>query len=297
MVDLSKIRTEYVNERSYNIDRVNTEEALRIINEEDKEVPIAIGRRIEEIAKVIDELYERLKGYKDARLIYVGAGTSGRIGVLDAAELGPTFNFDRAVGLIAGSEDGAFFNPDESREDNKEAGVEDMKRIDLSARDCVIGIMASGRTPYTIGALEEGRRIGALTVAITCNPEVEFDFDHHVAIGVGPEVISGSTRMKAGTAQKLVLNMISTTLMIKMGKTYHNLMVDVMPGNEKLVERAIGIIQKAAGLENAIAGEYFTKSGGSAKTAIVMAKKGLDKEEAERILEENDGVLNKILED
>jgi len=295
MVDISWLQTEEDNENSYNIDRACTEEALKIINNEDKKVPIAIEKEIKTIGNVIESIHTRLSADDASRLVYVGAGSSGRIGILDSSESAPTFNFDRIVGLIAGGME-SFFAARESREDSKEAGKEDMKKIDIDRKDSVIGIMASGRTPYTIGALEESKDKGALTIALTCNPKAKLNFDYHIAINVGPEVITGSTRMKAGTAQKLVLNMISTILMTKMGKTYHNLMVDVTPKNKKLVERSINIIQKTTGLTREKAEECFIKSGKRNKVAIVMVKLNISRERAEKILDENGGVLSRVLE-
>ena len=295
MVDISWLQTEEDNENSYNIDRACTEEALKIINNEDKKVPAAIEKEIKTIGNVIESIHARLNADDDSRLVYVGAGTSGRIGILDSSEIVPTFNFDRIVGSIAGGME-SFFTARESREDSKEAGKEEMKKIGINRKDSVIGIMASGRTPYTIGALEESKDKGALAIALTCNPKAKLNFDYHRAINVGPEVITGSTRMKAGTAQKLVLNMISTTLMIKMGKTYHNLMVDVIPKNEKLVGRSINIIQKTTGLTRGKAEEYFIKSGRMNKVAIVMVKLNISKERAEKILDENKGILSRVLE-
>jgi N-acetylmuramic acid 6-phosphate etherase len=264
------------------IDRKSTEEILRAINEEDSDVPAAVGAVIDKIAKAVDAMYERIKN-EEARLIYAGAGSSGRMGAMDAAELKPTFNFDRAIALMAGGIE-ALFNAREASEDDEEKGAEDIRSIEVKAEDCVIGLTASGRTPYTLGALREAKKRGALTVLISCNPEIENGFDHEIAVDVGPEIIAGSTRMKSGTAEKLTLNMISTALMIRLGKVYRNMMVDVTPKNEKLVDRAIRIVMDCAEVDRNIAEKFFEESGGSAKIAIVMIRKNVSREEAESML-------------
>ncbi len=266
------------------MDGKSTDEILRIINEEDSNVPAAVGETIDRIAGAVDAMYERIKD-EEARLIYAGAGSSGRIGVMDASELKPTFNFDRAVALIAGGMD-AFFYAREASEDDEKKGADDVEQIGVSSKDCVIGISASGRTPYTLGALNEAKERGALTILVSCNPEIKHNFDHEIAIDVGPEILAGSTRMKSGTAEKLVLNMMSTALMVKLGKVYRNMMVDVTPKNEKLVDRAVRIIMECADVDRSTAELFFEKSGRNAKRAIVMMRKSVSKEEAEKMLRE-----------
>lgn len=264
------------------VDGKSTEEILHAINEEDSNVPAAVGAVIDKIARAVDGMYERIKN-GEARIIYVGAGSSGRIGAVDASELEPTFNFDRAIVLMAGGME-AFFNAREASEDDEEKGAEDIRSIKVKAEDCVIGLTASGRTPYTLGALREAKKRGALTVLICCNPEIKSGFDHEISVDVGPEIIAGSTRMKSATAEKLILNMISTALMVKLGKVYRNMMVDVTPKNEKLVDRAIRIIMDCAEVDRSIAEKFFEESGGSAKTAIVMIRKSVSRKEAESML-------------
>lgn len=275
------------------IDGRSTEEVLRLINEEDSGVPLAVGRAIDEIARAVDAMHERLMD-DEARLIYVGAGSSGRIGVMDASELKPTFNFDRALAIIAGGMD-AFLNAREASEDDEGQGAEVVRDAGVSVKDCVIGLTASGRTPFTIGALREAKSRGALTVLVSCNPSMRHGFDHEIAVDVGPEVIAGSTRMKSGTAQKLVLNMMSTALMVRMGKVYRNMMVDVTPKNEKLVDRAIRIVMECAGVDRDTAGRYLEESGWNAKTAIVMIRMKASRGEAEAMLRER--TISEILGD
>jgi len=287
------MKTEDRNEGSYNIDRVSTTEALRIMNGEDKRVPLVIEGEIQNISEAIDEMIPRLE--RGGRIVYVGAGTSGRIGVLDCSELKPTFNFDNATFLIAGGRR-AVFESIEGAEDKKEDGGREIGEAQVGEDDCVIGLAASGRTPYTLGALDEARDRGALTIFITCNPGVERVYDHTIAIDVGAEVIAGSTRLKGGTAQKLVLNMISTVLMVRLGKVYHNLMVDLDPMNAKLVERAVGIIMESTGAGREQSGKAFEESGRKPKTAIVMLRKKLDKKSAEEKLSKNGLDLRKTLE-
>jgi N-acetylmuramic acid 6-phosphate etherase len=275
------------------IDGRSTGEILRLINEEDSGVPMAVGRVIDEIARAVDAMHGRLTD-EEARLIYVGAGSSGRIGVMDASELKPTFNFDRALAIMAGGME-AFLNAREASEDDEGQGAEAVRDAGVGVRDCVIGLTASGRTPFTIGALREAKSRGALTVLVSCDPGVRHGFDHEIAIDVGPEVIAGSTRMKSGTAQKLVLNMISTALMVRMGKVYRNMMVDVTPKNEKLVDRAIRIIAECAGVDRDTAGCYLEESGRNAKTAIVMIRMKASRGEAEAMLRER--TISEILGD
>lgn len=292
MIQLSKLPTEQRNPNTADIDRVSTRELVRRINDEDKKVALAVERELDSIAKAVDAVYTALKG--GGRLIYCGCGTSGRLGVLDAAECPPTFSVSpgMVMGVMAGGES-AMFRAAEGAEDNAEAGREDMKAIELSAADIVVGIAASGRTPYVLGAMAYARELGAVTVALTCNKRSEMNAAADISIGVepGPEVITGSTRMKCGTAEKMVLNMLSTGAMIKLGKVYGNLMVDVMPTNEKLVRRAISIVSTAAGVDEEKARAALETCGFSVKPAIVMLVKGVDAAAAEKLLEDNGGVI------
>ncbi len=292
MIQLSKLPTEQRNPNTADIDRVSTRELVRRINDEDKKVALAVERELDSIAKAVDAVYTALKG--GGRLIYCGCGTSGRLGVLDAAECPPTFSVSpgMVMGVMAGGES-AMFRAAEGAEDNAEAGREDMKAIELSAADIVVGIAASGRTPYVLGAMAYARELGAVTVALTCNKRSEMNAAADISIGVepGPEVITGSTRMKCGTAEKMVLNMLSTGAMIKLGKVYGNLMVDVMPTNEKLVRRAISIVSTAAGVDEEKAREALEICGFSVKPAIVMLVKGVDAAAAGKLLEDNGGVI------
>lgn len=290
--------TEQRNPNTADIDRISTQEMVRRINDEDKKVALAVERELESIARAVDAAYEALRD--GGRLIYCGCGTSGRLGVLDAAECPPTYSVDpgMVMGVMAGGES-AMFRAAEGAEDNAQAGREDMERIHLSARDLLVGIAASGRTPYVLGAMAYAHEIGARTVALTCNKNSEMNAAADIPIGVetGPEVITGSTRMKSGTAEKMVLNMLSTGAMIRLGKVYGNLMVDVMPTNEKLVRRAISIVSTAAGVEEELARQTLEQCGFSVKTAIVMLVRGLNAQEAEKRLKEHGGVIAKVLEE
>jgi N-acetylmuramic acid 6-phosphate etherase len=236
---LEKLLTEQRNPASANIDALPTEQVLRVINEEDHKVAPAVAAVIPDIARAVDGIVERIR--LGGRLFYIGAGTSGRLGVLDAAECPPTFNVPRDLvqGIIAGGEP-ALVRSSEASEDDPEAGARDLLGRGFSARDALVGIAASGRTPYVLGAVRQARRMGALTAGISCTPDSELSREAEIAITPlpGPEVIAGSTRMKAGTATKLVLNMISTAVMIRLGYVYGNLMVNVQPTNEKLRDRA-----------------------------------------------------------
>ena len=290
--------TEQRNPNTADIDRISTLEMVSRINDEDKKVALAVERELESIARAVDAAYEALRD--GGRLIYCGCGTSGRLGVLDAAECPPTYSVDpgMVMGVMAGGES-AMFRAAEGAEDNAQAGREDMERIHLSARDLLVGIAASGRTPYVLGAMAYAHEIGARTVALTCNKNSEMNAAADIPIGVetGPEVITGSTRMKSGTAEKMVLNMLSTGAMIRLGKVYGNLMVDVMPTNEKLVRRAISIVSTAAGVEEELARQTLEQCGFSVKTAIVMLVRGLNAQEAEKRLKEHGGVIAKVLEE
>lgn len=290
MVELKKLDTERRNERSMHIDEMSTLEMLTVINDEDHLVAEAVKRVLPEIARAVDVIYEKL--HAGGRLIYCGAGTSGRLGVLDAVECPPTYGVDPGlvVGLIAGGE-GAFVKAVEGAEDRRDLGEADLKRIGFSEKDALVGIAASGRTPYVIGAMDYARSLGAPVACLVCSRDSEMSRHADVCIAPipGPEVITGSSRMKSGTAQKLVLNMISTGVMIKLGKIYGNLMVDVKCSNEKLHRRAVSIVCTAVGVDEETAQRALQESGFSCKTAIVMLLLGLDAEEARALLARSDG--------
>lgn len=295
-IDLDKLVTESRNSRTLNIDNVKTIEMVKMMNDEDKIVPLAVEKELEHIAEAIDRSIERME--IGGRLIYIGAGTSGRLGILDASECPPTYGVsDKLVqGLIAGGYE-AIFKAKEGAEDSKELAVEDLKLKDINKNDVIVGIAASGRTPYVIGGLEYANSIGALTISVTCNENSEVAQVANISIApvVGAEVVTGSTRLKSGTAQKLVLNMLSTGIMIKLGKVYGNLMIDVRPTNKKLVVRAKNIIATSTGCSSEVAEEYFEKSKGNVKIAIFMILSNMDIEESIKILDENKGVIKTAL--
>lgn len=288
--------TETRNPKSMNMDLSSTMEILKMINDEDKVVPYCVEKALPEIAQVVDMVVESFK--KGGRLIYMGAGTSGRLGVLDAVECPPTFgvDFNKVIGLIAGGEK-AFVQAQEGAEDSKELAVEELKNISLNDRDIVAGVAASGRTPYAIGGLEYAKSIGCKTFSIACNKNSKVGevADVAIEVEVGPEVLTGSTRMKAGTAQKLILNMISTTAMTKMGKVYENLMVDLKITNEKLNERAKNNIMQITGCDYETATSALKESGNMVKTAIIMVLLNCSKEEAEKRLEKGNGFIRKSI--
>ncbi len=296
-VDLDKLVTESRNENTVSIDSVSTVEMLKMINAEDKKVAYAVEKELESIAEAVDIIHDRLS--KGGRLIYIGAGTSGRLGVVDASECPPTFGTDPELvqGLIAGGTD-AIFRSIEGAEDSKDGGIEDVKAINLSSADVLVGLAASGRTPYVIGAMEYANSINAATVAVTCNPESEMARLSKISVApvVGPEAITGSTRMKAGTAQKMILNMLTTAVMVKLGKVYENLMVDVKASNFKLTERAKRIVGQCTGVMEADAVRALEETGYDVKLAIFMIKSGLSIEEAERQLDMNHGYIKKALQ-
>ncbi|MBE3578666.1 N-acetylmuramic acid 6-phosphate etherase [Caldanaerobacter subterraneus] len=289
---LEELITEGRNPNTMDIDRLSTVDMLKKINEEDKKVPLAVEKVIPSIAEAIDRIVPRMK--KGGRLIYVGAGTSGRIGILDASECPPTFGVDPGlvVGIIAGG-DSAIRNAIESAEDDVEGGRQDLVNINLTERDSVVGISASGRTPYVIGALRYAKEVGALTIGLFCNENknVENIVDVMITPIVGPEVIMGSTRMKAGTAQKLVLNMISTGVMIKLGKVYSNLMVDLQASNEKLRERARRMVKLATGAKEDLIERVLNETNYNVKLAILMIVGDMEKEKAQKLLEMADGYI------
>jgi N-acetylmuramic acid 6-phosphate etherase len=267
-----------------------------LINREDKKVPLAVEKEIPYIIQAADIIAEAF--IKKGRLIYVGAGTSGRLGVLDAAECPPTFGSDPEMvqGIIAGGLE-ALVKAQEGQEDKKDQGAIDLRKKNITSRDVVCGIAASQRTPYVIGALEEAKRTGAKTIFIICNPRkvVQVDVDVAICPVPGAEVVMGSTRMKAGSAQKMVLNMLTTTAMIKLGKVYENMMVDLQPNSQKLIERSKKIIMMATDENYKKASYFLKKSQGHVKSAILMALTGQDLESAEECLERNKGFIKKTL--
>lgn len=292
-----ELTTESVNPATTELDRMSSLEFVRAVNREDAQLAAAVAAQELQIANAIDLIATRMAG--GGRLVYVGAGTSGRLGVLDAAECPPTFNADpgQVVGLIAGGER-ALTEAIEGAEDSREAGRQDLQGIGLSGKDVVVGIAASGTTPYVLGALDYARECAAGTVGFSCNPGSPVGAAAAIAITVvvGPEILSGSTRMKAGTATKMVLNMLSTGAMVRLGKTYGNLMVDLRASNRKLRERAVRIIVRVTGLSASEAGTLLQASSGDLKVAIVSQKLGLDAGEARRRLELAAGRLRHALE-
>lgn len=295
-IDLAKLTTESRNEDTLNIDKVSTLDMVKIINNEDKKVAAAVEAELPKIAEAIDEIVKGM--HKGGRLIYIGAGTSGRLGILDASECPPTYGVseDLVQGVIAGGKE-AIFRAKEGSEDSKELAVEDLKNRNLNENDVVVGLAASGRTPYVIGGLEYANEIGAVTVSITCNKDSEVSKVAKISIApvVGPEVVTGSTRLKSGTAQKLVLNMLSTGAMIKLGKVYGNLMVDVRATNEKLVERAKKIVCEATGVEREKAENILKETDFDVKLSIFMILSELNKDEAKKILDANKGYIAEAL--
>jgi N-acetylmuramic acid 6-phosphate etherase len=295
-IDLSQMITEGRNPASQNIDELATEAMLRVINDEDKKVALAVEAIVPQIARVVDAITAAFS--KGGRLIYCGAGTSGRLGILDASECPPTFGTPRSqvVGLIAGGHT-AILQAVENAEDNVEQGAQDLRDISFQANDVLVGIAASGRTPYVLGALAYARQQGAFTAALTCNPNSPMSQAADVALTpiVGPEVVTGSSRMKAGTAQKLVLNMLTTGAMIRSGKVYGNLMVDVEATNQKLVQRQINIVKQATDCDDATAQQALSACQGHCKTAIVMVLAGLNAEEATSLLSQNNGFIRNAL--
>ena len=289
-VELRKIDTEQRNPRTMHIDTLSTLEMVKLINDEDHRVAEAVAKVLPEIARAVDIIYEQLR--QGGRLFYCGAGTSGRLGVLDAVECPPTYGVspELVVGLIAGG-DSAFVRAKEGAEDNRALGRQDLMDRNFSARDVLVGIAASGRTPYVLGAMDYAHEVGAPVLALTCchDSELSRHADVTMAPIPGPEVVTGSSRMKSGTAQKMVLNMLSTGAMIKLGKVYGNLMVDVKPTNAKLVERCKRIVCEATGVDYDTATEALEKCGYRAKVAIVMLKTGSDVHEAEQRLEAHEG--------
>lgn len=295
-VELRKIDTEQRNARTMNIDSLTTLEMVRLINSEDHRVAEAVAQVVPQIAESVDIIYGQLR--RGGRLVYAGAGTSGRLGVLDAVECPPTYGVDYnlVIGLMAGGPP-AFVKAVEGAEDNRELGEKDLRDIDFSEKDVLVGIAASGRTPYVLGAMDYARSLGAPVLALTCcrDSELSRHADVTMAPTPGPEVITGSSRMKSGTAQKMVLNILSTATMIKLGKVYGNLMVDVKASNEKLYQRAISIVCTATGVSEAEARTALERCGFACKPAIVCLLMGLTPEEAAEALDKADGRIAQVI--
>jgi N-acetylmuramic acid 6-phosphate etherase len=296
-IDLAKLDTEKVNENTVNIDRVSTVEMITLINNEDFTVAEAVKKEVKNIAKAVDIIHERLSA--GGRLIYVGAGNSGRLGVLDACECPPTFgvNEGTVIGILSGGYN-ATVRANEGSEDIEEGAIEELKRIEMCKKDAIVGLSASGRTPYVKGALKYAKEIGASHIAISCVKNAEISSLGQIAIEIitGAEVITGSTRLKAGTAQKMVLNMLSTGSMIKCGKVYGNYMVDVRANNNKLIERSKKIIMECTSVDRENAEKYLQESNGSVKVAVFMILSGLNKQESMELLAKNDNTIYKALQ-
>ncbi|HHF0510981.1 TPA: N-acetylmuramic acid 6-phosphate etherase [Vibrio antiquarius] len=295
---LSHLVSEGRNPETMDIDLLPSFDIVQRLNQQDKLVPIAVEKVLPEIAQAVDKITEAFK--IGGRLFYIGAGTSGRLGVLDASECPPTFGTDpeMVVGIIAGGKE-VMFRAKEGAEDDPALGEQDLKENALTQRDVVVGIAASGRTPYVIGGLEYANELGATTVALSCNPDSPISDIADIAISpvVGPEALTGSTRLKSGTAQKLVLNMLTTASMIRLGKSYQNLMVDVKATNAKLVARAARIVMQATDCTNQEAKTALKETDYDAKLAILMILTGLDKESATEQLKAKQGYLRKVVLD
>lgn len=293
-----ELGTEKVNPDTLKIDTASTGEVLRMMNDEDHKVAEAVKKVLPVVEEVVDKVVASISA--GGRLIYMGAGTSGRLGVLDAVECPPTFSVgsDVVVGLIAGGER-AFVKAVEGAEDNEALGASDLAALQLAPEDTVVGIAASGRTPYVIGGLRYAREVGAVTVALSCNEgaRISEEAEHKIEVNVGPEALTGSTRLKAGTAQKLVLNMISTASMIKLGKAYGNLMVDVNISNYKLERRAVGIIRDITGTDEDTALKTLKLAHNEVKASIVMIKLGCGYDEAKDRLRDANGYVRVAIEE
>ncbi|MBP1919852.1 N-acetylmuramic acid 6-phosphate etherase [Youngiibacter multivorans] len=296
-MDLTKLTTESRNLDTLDIDRVSTLEMMRMLNREDMKVPLAVAKSLDRIAEAVDAAAAAIAS--GGRLIYIGAGTSGRLGILDASECPPTFGTDpgMVVGIIAGGKE-AILAAVEGAEDDFAGGASDLVSAGFTKSDVLVGIAASGRTPYVLGAIDHAKKTGAVTVSISCNPgsAMAQAADIPIVAEVGPEAITGSTRLKAGTAQKLILNMITTGTMVKLGKVYSNLMVDVSATNEKLVERRKNIVMQATGADADEASKLIELSLGNPKLAILIKLTGLGKDEASRLLDKNSGYILRALD-
>ncbi|MEX0599160.1 MAG: N-acetylmuramic acid 6-phosphate etherase [Rhodothermales bacterium] len=295
--EIETLATEQRNPQSENIDLASIREILEIINSEDHKVPIAVRQEIPYIERAVELIVAAFRS--GGRLFYVGAGTSGRLGIIDAAECPPTFGTppEMVQGLIAGGPE-AVFRSQEGAEDHESNGIEHAKSTGIRPPDVVCGIAASRRTPYVVGAIKYAREIGCKTLYVTCNPRSEFDLEVDVAICpvVGPEVVMGSTRMKSGTAQKLVLNMLTTASMIRLGKVYKNMMVDLQMSNAKLVERSKRTVMTVTGLSYEDAGIVLERAGGHVKTAVVMELAGVSADDAANRLREAGGFVRRAIE-
>ncbi|ENM3850592.1 N-acetylmuramic acid 6-phosphate etherase [Vibrio cholerae] len=295
---LSHLVSEGRNPDTMDIDLLSSQEIVERLNQQDKQVPLAVEAVLPQIAQAVDKITASFK--QGGRLIYLGAGTSGRLGVLDASECPPTFGVSdqMVIGLIAGGKE-AMFTAQEGAEDNATLGAHDLQQIDFSSKDVLVGIAASGRTPYVIGALEYANDLGATTIALSCNPDSPIAEIAQIAISpvVGPEALTGSTRLKSGTAQKLVLNMLTTASMIRLGKSYQNLMVDVRATNRKLIARAVRIVMQATDCQREEAEALLKESHNNAKLAILMHLTGINYEQATAKLSQSDGFLRRAMEE
>ena len=296
--EISKLATEQRNPNSMDIDARPTAEILKIINDEDKKVPLAVENELPYIEKAVEVIVNAIKN--GGRLLYFGAGTSGRLGVVDASECPPTFGTPYGLidGFIAGGKE-AMFRAQEGAEDYEENGAKDVIGASVTDKDVVCGIAASKRTPYVIGAVKKAKELGATTLYVTTNPRESFDIDEvDIAMCpyVGPEVIMGSTRMKSGTAQKLMLNMLTTAAMVRLGKVYENMMIDLQMTNKKLVERSKRIVMTITGLSYDEATDYLEKADGHVKTALVMILANVSAEEAKERIKEADGFVRKAIQ-
>lgn len=297
-MEWDQIKTEDRNQHSANIDTLSTLEMVKLINDEDKKVAYAVEAQLEQIAAAVDVITEQLR--QNGRLVYIGCGTSGRLGVLDAAECPPTYSTDpgQVIGLIAGGPN-AMFRAVEGAEDDAEMGERDLKAIDFDSRDVLVGIAASGRTPYVVRAMEYAKSCDAHVIGVACctGSEVEKAAEIAIVPMPGPEVITGATRMKSATAQKMVLNMLSTCAMIKLGKVYGNLMVDVKASNQKLIHRCRRIVSEATGVSEEKADESLNQCEYRPKVAIVMLLRGVDAVQAQKMLEKCDGQIARVIKE
>lgn len=295
---LSHLVSEGRNPDTMDIDLLSSQEIVERLNQQDKQVPLAVEAVLPQIAQAVDKITAAFK--QGGRLIYLGAGTSGRLGVLDASECPPTFGVSdqMVIGLIAGGKE-AMFTAQEGAEDNATLGAHDLQHIDFSSKDVLVGIAASRSTPYVIGALEYANDLGATTIALSCNPDSPIAEIAQIAISpvVGPEALTGSTRLKSGTAQKLVLNMLTTASMIRLGKSYQNLMVDVRATNRKLIARAVRIVMQATDCQREEAEALLKESHNNAKLAILMHLTGMNYEQATAKLSQSDGFLRRAMEE
>jgi len=294
---LQNLVTEASNPDSIDLDRLTTSETLELINAEDATVALVVRQQIPQITRAVEIVYEALAA--GGRLIYIGAGTSGRLGVLDAAECPPTFGIEpgKIIGLIAGGPP-TLIRSAEGIEDDIEAGEKDVKDLEVDFKDVVMGLTTSSRTPYVIASLDEAKKRGAQTIFLCCNPADDFVDTYNLLITpiVGPEVLSGSTRMKSALAEKMVLTMLTTTVMVKLGKVYKNMMVDLQATSQKLVERSKRVIMKAVNCDYLTAGKYLASADGHVKTAILMAKLGCDLKTARLLLDKYQGHIYKAIE-